>query len=118
MRTVFAWTRIAVDLAIFVLVLISAIMMFTGSMGVLAEGGIGFLKYFTVQSNLLMGAAALVALPFDVLVALDKKPTNPIAVKIFYFVSTLGVAITFLVVFTFLGPTMGYAFMLTGSGSS
>ena len=103
------------DLFIAVFVIVSGIMMFTTGGDALAEKGIGFLKYFTVQSNFLAGFVALFALIFDLLLCLGKRNENPLALKIAYLSANTGTLITFLTVVFFLGPTMGYPFMFSGA---
>lgn len=103
------------DLAILIMVVIAMVMMLTGANGILSEGGIGFLKYFTVQSNLLMGIAALCSLPFDILLLAKKSNQHPLAIKILNFAGSIGVTLTFIVVMVWLGPAYGYSAMFAGA---
>lgn len=69
--------------------------------------GIGALRYFTVLSNLLCAFSALA-------VALTRAGSFPYAVWLMKYLGTAAVTVTLVVVFVFLGPTMGYAKLLKG----
>ena len=70
-----------------------------------------FSKYFTVQSNLVLGLVAFVALLMDLLLVLGKIKTSPLWTRILLFAASVGTTITMLTVIFFLGPTMGYGSM-------
>ena len=66
------------------------------------------LRFFTAQSNLLCGLAA-------VAVAVCRLcGAAPQAVLVLKYIGTAAVTVTFLTVILFLGPTMGYRVLLTG----
>lgn len=70
-----------------------------------------FSKYFTVQSNFVLGIVALVALPMDLLLILGKIKASPLWTRILLYAASVGTTITMLTVIFFLGPTMGYGNM-------
>lgn len=103
------------DLAIVAAVAFSAIWLFLGSNGPLPEGEIGYLKYFTVQSNLLLGSVALTAIPFDALLLAKKRSSSPKALRIAYLCLNVGTALTMLVALSFLAPTMGFELIFSNA---
>ena len=82
--------------------------------GRLTDTGIRSLKYFTVDSNIICGIAALIEAVFLIPVCLGKRDAAAAWVRWFRLAGTSSVAMTFFVVLTFLGPTMGYRYMFTG----
>ena len=113
--TVLCLLKVVVDVAVIVMVTISAIMMFVYGGEALSSTGIEFLKYFTVQSNLLAGALMIIALPFDLLLLFGRRDSIPLGIKLLPFISSIGTSLTMLTVLVYLGPTMGYPFMFTGA---
>jgi len=77
-------------------------------------GGSGWsdLKYFTVQSNLLVGVVAVLWLVFRLA---KGKGGVPRWLTLLKYLSTVAVSVTFLVVLTFLGPLYGYGRMYYGA---
>ncbi len=78
--------------------------------GSLAENGLGNLKYFTVQSNLLEGAVSVLWL----LVSGSGSAWEQRAERLKY-IAAAAVGLTFAVVIGFLGPLYGYRAMFTGA---
>ena len=101
------------DVATIIMVIVASIMMFNYGGSALAVRGIFFLRYFTVQSNMLLGAILLIALPFDASLLLGKRNESPLPIRVLNLVGTIGTTITMLTVLFFLGPTMGYGFMFS-----
>lgn len=66
-----------------------------------------FLKYFTVQSNILLAAVALVSVAFDILLLTGKLSFPPKASRIALLAAATGTTITMLVASFFLAPTVG-----------
>ena len=99
------------DAVIVLMVIVSLIMMFQYTANSLDGGGWDAFKFFTVDSNVLLMACALVAIPFDVLVLLKKREASPRFVKILMLVGAAATGLTFLTVVAFLGPTMGWEIM-------
>ena len=82
--------------------------------GRLSAAGLRSLRYFTVDSNILCGIAAFIEALFLVPVFLGKRGDTAGWVRWFRLAGTSAVAMTFFVVMTFLGPTMGYQYMFVG----
>ena len=85
------------------------LMVFHNHSDFLSSSGLASLRYFTVLSNLLAGFSALVYI-FSVF----RRGVSHWVV-ILNLISTTAVALTFLTVFSFLGPLYGYQNMLRGS---
>ena len=100
--------RIVVNICLAVMVFGAWLDMLFFAEGTLAEVGVRSLKYFTIQSNLLVGIAAVIWL------AHCKKGVSK-AVESFKYVAAAAVALTFITVMTFLGPMYGYPEMLVGA---
>lgn len=66
---------------------------------VLGSHGFGTFKYFTTDSNILMGIASLIYIPY-----LIKNKEIPHRVSLFKYMATVSVTITLLTVFLFLVP--------------
>ena len=66
-------------------------------------------RYYTIDSNILSAIASILVIIFAL------KKTNSNWLLYFKFTATTAVAVTFLTVMFFLGPTMGYKNMLSGS---
>ena len=74
------------------------------------SSGLHSLRYFTMLSNLFSGLAAL-------LVAFTVSGHGlPFGVWLLKYIGTAAVAVTFVTVMVFLGPTMGYRSQLEGRG--
>ena len=100
---------LVINIIIFILAVVASIIMFTGFkfMGdekVLEHTKIGMLKFFTVQSNIFMGIMALTFACKEIEVIKHKKTEIPTSLYILKLVSTVGVGLTFLTVFVYLGP--------------
>ena len=104
----------AFDFILFGMVLGSMIWLLYGPLGAGVSNKIIFLKYFTVLSNIMLGAVALFVLAIDLLMLIGKMENAPAWVPILYIVANTGTAITFLTVMFFLGPTLGYDSMFEG----
>ena len=78
---------------------------------------IGMFKYFTTDSNILVGLASLLLLIEEKKVLKDNRKSISSSFYIFKFVATVSVTITFLTVFLYLGPGSkgGIISMLTNS---
>lgn len=78
---------------------------------------IAMLKYFTTDSNILVGIASLLLLINEKKVLKDKRKTIKPSLLIFKYISTISVMVTFLTVFIYLGPgsSGGIVSMLTNS---
>ena len=95
---------------IFLMMLSSIIwMFFSDTSGLLISNGWEMLKYFTVLSNILIGAVSLASF---ILLLINKYPEW---FKILKYSSTNAVTLTLLVVLFYLGPTMGMREMFVDS---
>ena len=70
------------------------------------------LKYFTTDSNLLMGIAALIHLLFSAEVLLGMRKKVPGWVELFFYMMTTALFLTFGMVMVYLGTLFGYGKML------
>ena len=83
--------------------------------GKLSAEGLRSLKYFTVLSNLLEGAAALVYAVCVARVLLGAAEGIPRWVQALKYAAAVSVGLTFLTVIVYLGPKFGYKNMFLGS---
>lgn len=90
---------------------------FTGQEAVLTEARWLSLKYYTVDSNILMGIVAFIAMIYDIRAVRDENYMIPRFVYVLKLVGTVGVTITMLVTVFFLAPTStkGYFSLFTNS---
>ena len=98
--------RAAVNLLLVICVTVGCLLMAFGGIGLLSADGLGGLKYFTVQSNLLEGAASLIWLIGKAVCGKEKRWIT--ALK---YIACTCVGLTFLTVMVFLGPLYGYPAM-------
>ena len=98
------------DFSILVMVVIASIML----IGNPAAGGLDQFKYFTVQSNLLMGTAATVSFIFEILLLTNKIQRFPLPLRIIELSASIGTTVTFFTVIFFHGPTRGWTYMYLG----
>ena len=68
-------------------------------------------KFFTVDSNLFMGIMSLVFTIEDIKILKNKKDEIDIKIYILKLMSTASVSLTFIVVFTYLGPFSEYGIL-------
>ena len=80
------------------------------SSGVLSAAKLSTLKYFTVDSNILMGFTAFIAAIEQYQVLSGKKKTVSSPAYILKLAGTVGVTLTMLVTIFFLGPTIDSGF--------
>jgi len=101
-----------------IVVLVAAawvIMSFFGAEGTLASRGFGNLKYFTVLSNILAGAASAALLVCLARVRRGAAERVPHSVYLLKFVAAAAVSVTFLVVSVFFSPWIGWLPMYRGA---
>lgn len=77
---------------------------FMGEEKQLTETGIGLFKFFTVQSNVLMGVIAFVFMMYEILLLKNKIKLIPTWLYIAKHIFTVSVALTFLTAALFLAP--------------
>lgn len=73
-------------------------------------------RYFTTLSNLLSGAAALLIVVCDALLLPSGGTVLPDWAALIKYIGTVAVAVTFLTVVIFLGPSSGYRVMFANEG--
>lgn len=100
----------------FVFVLFASIAMFAGfhfmsNTTVLDTNSYIMFRYFTVDSNLLVGIASLLLIIYEVLLINKKIKKIPNSIFIFKHICTVGVVLTFLVTLLFLAPTIKSGFL-------
>ena len=111
---------LVLNILIVLFVIIGCFFMFTGikfmkETMLLSSTKIGMLRFYTVDSNILMGLTSILFIIFDIKVLkgkIEKIPTWVHNVKLF---GTSGVTLTFLVTACFLGPLYGYYAMYNNS---
>ncbi|MCR4562689.1 MAG: hypothetical protein K5694_05775 [Bacilli bacterium] len=103
-----------VDVAVFVSAAVSFFMMFFSGGGVLQARNVAIFKYFTVDSNVLLGLASLLMILVDILL-LCKKEINKRVFTLLYFAGATGTTLTLFTVLFFLGPVFGYPIMYVGA---
>ncbi len=106
---------IILNIIIFVLVIMSTIFMFTGFefMGhniPLQDTKLSVFKYFTVDSNILVGISSLLLLIYEILF-IKKGKSIPRELFIFKYLGTTSVLLTFLVTTFFLAPFSVFNFL-------
>ena len=97
------------NILIFALMVIASIIMFTGFKFMEAEPllestKIGMLRFFTVDSNILMGIVALIFAINQIKILKGKKKEIPTKLIVLKMASTVAVGVTFATVFGYLGP--------------
>lgn len=101
---------IILNFIITILVIIATVFMiegiyFMGEELLLSEKGFGLFKFFTVQSNVLMGVISFIFLLFEIKALKNKNKEIPKCLYILKLVFTVGVVLTFLTTALFLAPT-------------
>lgn len=105
-------TAYKLNLAIFILEVLANAWMFTGVMiasdsAVLTASSFAMLKYFTVDSNIIMGICALIAAIDERKVLTGKKSLVSESTYVIKLMGTVSVALTMFITVFFLTPTMG-----------
>lgn len=101
------------NVLIVILVITFSIFMFTGFQFMKAEvllesTGIGILKFYTVDSNILLGITSFVLALFEIKALTNKKYKIPNYVYILKYIGVSGIAVTFVITLFFLAPMYGY----------
>lgn len=105
------------NIIIFLMVMIASIMMFTGFRFmpgeiILESNKLGMFKFFTVDSNLFMGIISLIFAIFEMRLLKGKIDEFPRYMYILKLMATTSVTLTFLVVFSYLGPLVGNIYLM------
>ena len=93
---------LVLNLIIFVMVLLGTIFMMTGfkfmgDTSVLSATGFSPFRYYTVDSNILVGVASLLLIIYECLLLNRKIDIIPTFVYAFKYVATIAVSLTFIV---------------------
>ena len=101
------------NILIVIIVTLGTIFMFTGftfmrSELLLESNGYSMFRFYTVDSNILIGIASLILLIFELKLLNHKIDNIPLGVSIFKYLSTSGITLTFLVTLLFLSPQYGF----------
>ncbi len=107
------------NIIIFVLVLIFTILMFyqiqlfdTGKGNTLDENGFSIFKFFTVDSNILLGISSFILAIYEYRVLKKKRSDIPYWVYLIKYMGTCAVALTFVITLLWLSPSLGKNFYL------
>ncbi len=102
--------RKIINVILAVAVVGSWIFLFVSASGTLMQNGINSLKYFTVLSNLLEGAASVVWL-----VSTQRNGKASARAELLKYIAAAAVGLTCVTVLVFLGPLYGYPAMFAGA---
>ena len=103
---------LVINILVAIMTLIASASMFTGfkfmkgSDLTLASTGMSMFRFFTVQSNLFVGVISLIFAIKEITLLTGKIDDIPIKMYILKLMSTTAVGLTFIVVFTYLGPNI------------
>ena len=101
---------LAINICIFIFTILASIIMFTGFKFmhgtdiVLESTKLGMFRFFTVDSNSLMGIVALVFAIKEIQLLKEEIKDIPLKYYILKLMATSAVSLTFFVVFAYLGP--------------
>lgn len=101
-----------INLIIFLATTGVVISYFFGNDGEYHIDPLGRFRLFTTDSNILCAVTSLIAAVAELRILTGKADKLPFAVQVMKYIGTTAVMLTFTVVVTFLGPTMGYIEML------
>ena len=106
------WMLLGMDLLIVGLVAYAwYVMMVRMGDGTLSGSGLNSLRYYTVLSNLLEGAAALLTVVCLALILAGKAKELPRWLTLLRYAGVTSVSLTFLTVMVYLGPVFGFNIM-------
>lgn len=107
------------NICIFLMMVVNAVFLYIKKSDGFLKTDFSMFKFFTTDSNILMGLVSLILIPFDILSIKDNKEKTPTFVTVLNLVSTTSVALTFLTVVCFLAPLEigkeGYFSAFTGT---
>ena len=88
---------------------------FNGGEGNMVFTGFNGFRYFTIDSNILLGLVMLIGLKYRIRALKDPFIRFPLWLRALRLAAVVSTGLTFLTVVAFLGPLMGYAMMYSGS---
>lgn len=102
-----------INIIIAILVILASIFMFTGikfmpGNTLLEVSKISMLKFYTVDSNILIGISSLIFIIYEFKLLKQKIKEIPNKIYIFKFISTSAITLTFLITAIFLAPQYGF----------
>lgn len=102
-----------INIIITILVILASIFMFTGikfmpGNTLLEVSKISMLKFYTVDSNILIGISSLIFIIYEFKLLKQKIKEIPNKIYIFKFISTSAITLTFLITAIFLAPQYGF----------
>ena len=102
-----------INIIITILVILASIFMFTGikfmpGNTLLEVSKISMLKFYTVDSNILIGISSLIFIIYEFKLLKQKIKEIPNKIYIFKFVATSAITLTFLITAIFLSPQYGF----------
>lgn len=107
-----AYLSLYINCIIFLMVFMGSVWMMTdiipSSHGGFTAIGAAALKYFTVDSNLLMGFTSVLLAAYNVLALLGRRSRPSRALSLLAYAAVTGVGITFLTVIVFLAPASAF----------
>ncbi len=108
---------LVINCIIFVLVLLGTIFMYVGyqfmtNTTLLDNAGVESFKFYTVDSNIIVGIASLIMVIYEVLLITKKIEKIPKYVYVLKYIGVVGVSLTFLVTLLYLAPLLGKNFIL------
>lgn len=114
---------LVLNILVFIMVVLGTIFMVTGfkfmsNTHILASTGLEPLKFYTVDSNILVGLAYLILIIYEYLLLKDKIKKIPKYVYILKYISTVAVSLTFLVTLLYLSPLYGSKFLFLYQNSN
>ena len=114
---------LVLNILIFIMASLGAIFMVTGfkfmsNTKVLASTGLEPIKFYTVDSNILVGIASLIIIIYEYLLLKKKIKNIPKYVYILKYIATVAVSLTFLVTLFYLSPLYGSKFLFLYQNSN
>lgn len=110
---------LAMNAAVFLMVLFCMVWFLSphGAEGVgnMDQGGVRVFRYFTIDSNLLVAAACLLLLPYNVRSIRHGEDAIPAWALMLKMIGTVAVTLTFAVVVFYFVPLVGPSMVLTGA---
>ena len=108
MKSKVSYISFALNITTFLLVLTGTILMMVTESGTLASNTLEVFKYFTFQSNIVMGFVAIIYAYYQLLIIRKKKDKIPHVLAVLNLASTTAVGLTFIIVVAFLAPGYGF----------
>lgn len=105
-----------VNVAIVVIAAYAVCLMMIGGKENNMAAGVKTFRYFTNLSNILVAAATMFVIPFNINSIISGKNELPFWTAVCRFIGAVAVAETFITCVVFLGPTQGFKLVFSGAG--